>query len=271
MPIVNSINSDDFGRDDVIKLYMVLQYFGAIAVTASTATSINNLDSDSITAPLAAAQGKALKGLIDTLTIAPVDGGNPAAATKRFQFRRGTSAQWTSNNPTLAQGELAVELDTLKLKVGDGTSNYNTLPYFVAAQNSLTPASSNLPPTVDAVNAALAAFGAPGVVGVNASNDITGSRALAAADFDGNVRRVTSAATLTIPTIATMGLSATPNQLRTIGFLNLSTLGFSVASGVTVNGVAGPASVAPIGGAPVGYGFYTLTQTAVGANTWALQ
>jgi major tropism determinant Mtd-like protein/collagen triple helix repeat protein len=46
-----------------------------------------------------------------------------------IQMRRGLAAEWTSANPLLAQGEIAVELDTLKWKVGDGTTNWAALPY----------------------------------------------------------------------------------------------------------------------------------------------
>ena len=51
----------------------------------------------------------------------------------QIQLRRGDAADWTSNNPTLAEGEVGVEIDTLKLKVGNGTDNWNTLPYFGSA------------------------------------------------------------------------------------------------------------------------------------------
>lgn len=47
----------------------------------------------------------------------------------RIQFRRSTAAQWTNANPTLAQGELALELDTRKFKIGDGVTPWNSLPY----------------------------------------------------------------------------------------------------------------------------------------------
>lgn len=46
-----------------------------------------------------------------------------------IQFRRGTSAQWTSTNPTLAQGELGIELDTNKFKIGDGATAWNSMMY----------------------------------------------------------------------------------------------------------------------------------------------
>ena len=46
-----------------------------------------------------------------------------------IQIRNGTAAQWTSANPVLDVGELGVETDTHKLKVGDGTTAWNSLPY----------------------------------------------------------------------------------------------------------------------------------------------
>jgi hypothetical protein len=51
----------------------------------------------------------------------------------QIQLRRGDAADWTSTNPTLAEGEVGIEIDTLKLKVGNGTDNWNTLPYFGSA------------------------------------------------------------------------------------------------------------------------------------------
>lgn len=47
----------------------------------------------------------------------------------KIQIRRDTAANWTSANPTLAQGEFGWELDTAKIKVGDGTTAWNSLAY----------------------------------------------------------------------------------------------------------------------------------------------
>lgn len=46
-----------------------------------------------------------------------------------IKFRRDTSANWTSVNPIPAQGEPCYETDTGKLKIGNGSDNYTTLPY----------------------------------------------------------------------------------------------------------------------------------------------
>ena len=46
-----------------------------------------------------------------------------------FQLRRGKASVWKKNNPVLAKGEPGVELDTLKMKIGDGATPWNDLPY----------------------------------------------------------------------------------------------------------------------------------------------
>ena len=47
----------------------------------------------------------------------------------QLQFRRGTAAQWTSTNPTLAAGEMGIETDTQNFKIGTGALAWNSLPY----------------------------------------------------------------------------------------------------------------------------------------------
>lgn len=47
----------------------------------------------------------------------------------KVQQKRGTAANLASVNPTPAAGEIIWESDTNKLKVGDGTTAYNSLPY----------------------------------------------------------------------------------------------------------------------------------------------
>lgn len=46
-----------------------------------------------------------------------------------IQHRRGTAAEWLSADPVLASGEIGVETDTLKFKIGDGTSAWSALAY----------------------------------------------------------------------------------------------------------------------------------------------
>jgi len=46
-------------------------------------------------------------------------------------MRRGTAQDWIDSDPILASGEVGVELDTGKLKYGDGVSVWTVLNYFV--------------------------------------------------------------------------------------------------------------------------------------------
>lgn len=54
------------------------------------------------------------------------------AVVTQIQIRRGTAAQWTSANPTLASGEFGYETDTGKFKIGDGSTAWNSLSYKAA-------------------------------------------------------------------------------------------------------------------------------------------
>jgi hypothetical protein len=49
----------------------------------------------------------------------------------RMQQRRGTAAQWSGANPILAAGEIGFETDTGKFKIGNGSSLWSALNYYV--------------------------------------------------------------------------------------------------------------------------------------------
>ena len=51
-------------------------------------------------------------------------------ATK-IQLRRDTAANWTSTNPTLSSGEIGFETNTGKFKIGNGSSVWSALDYFL--------------------------------------------------------------------------------------------------------------------------------------------
>ncbi len=67
-------------------------------------------------------------------------------ATK-VQLRRGNASVWTSANPILGAGEIGLELDTGKFKVGNGTDNWTTLPYNASVWNDVTGKPSTFPPS----------------------------------------------------------------------------------------------------------------------------
>jgi len=64
---------------------------------------------------------------------------------KTLQLRRDSAADWTSNNPTLSEGEIGYETDTGKVKIGDGSTVWNSLDYLDSAidHDQLTNFASN--------------------------------------------------------------------------------------------------------------------------------
>jgi len=56
----------------------------------------------------------------------------------QLQLRRGSASQWTAANTLLAQGELGLETDTGKLKIGDGSTVWTSLSYYTAGSAAVT-------------------------------------------------------------------------------------------------------------------------------------
>ena len=69
----------------------------------------------------------------------------------RIQLRRDTATNWTSANPILRAGEVGIETDTQRIKIGDGSATWSTRPYINILPSELTELSQ------DAVNQALTA------------------------------------------------------------------------------------------------------------------
>ena len=55
----------------------------------------------------------------------------------RLVLRHDTAENWTKENPVLLEGEVGVETNTSKLKIGDGTSHWETLKYSGADENDI--------------------------------------------------------------------------------------------------------------------------------------
>ena len=47
----------------------------------------------------------------------------------KIQHRRGTTSQWSKANPTLAAGEIGLDTDLMKIKMGDGSTAWNSLGF----------------------------------------------------------------------------------------------------------------------------------------------
>jgi hypothetical protein len=71
------------------------------------------------------------------------------AAETIIQIRRGLAATWSSLNPILSAGEMGLETDTKKMKIGDGSTVWNTLAYRVGQVDNIN-FSGNTISSVDA-------------------------------------------------------------------------------------------------------------------------
>jgi len=59
-------------------------------------------------------------------------------AITRIKLRGDTAANWTSANPVLAEREVGLEIDSQKIKVGDGSLAWNSLDYYIPDTISYT-------------------------------------------------------------------------------------------------------------------------------------
>lgn len=118
--------------------------------------------------------------------------------------RRGTASQWTSANTVLAAGEFGVETDTGQFKIGDGTTAWNSLPYFKD--------------TIDL--------------------NIDAKAPLASPTFTGNVVLPTTTVigSVSQSEIAVLdGLTATTSELNTLDGITASTNELNILDGVTAD------------------------------------
>ena len=108
----------------------------------------------------------------------------------RIQLRRDTAANWVSNNPILLSGELGIETDTLKFKIGNGSRWNSTTSYAlklgeangVATLNSIGKIpTSQLPDSISAsvdLNGAIAALTTDSIAEGSTNKYFTNQRAI---------------------------------------------------------------------------------------------
>ena len=89
----------------------------------------------------------------------------------KLQLRRGTASEWSTTNPLLSEGELGLELDTGKFKVGNGTQNWNALVYASGIQGPTGPSGAAGAAGPSGANGAA---GAPGPTGERGPTGIQG-------------------------------------------------------------------------------------------------
>lgn len=153
------------------------------AATMTPAEVVTNMPDGTIpTAKLA-------DGAVTAAKAAALDGGTATTPGFRIRPRRDTAANWASANPILAAGEVGQETDTGIVKLGDGTTAWNSirpilnrryarLDSWVPARinESLTEAPLRDQPTVTWTNTMATALSSPVVYvppGVNGGSQVT--------------------------------------------------------------------------------------------------
>ena len=63
--------------------------------------------------------------------------GTSSVPNGSLQVRHDLAGLWLISNPILALGEIGIETDTYQLKVGNGTSTWNTLPYISVPSSNI--------------------------------------------------------------------------------------------------------------------------------------
>jgi hypothetical protein len=115
--------------------------------------------------------------------------------TARLQNRRDTAANWTANNPTLAAGEIGLETDTAKYKMGDGTTAWNSLAYaYTAGAAGATgptgPIGATGPTGVTGITGPTGPVGATGPTGPTGATGPAGATGASGATGAGGVENV---------------------------------------------------------------------------------
>ena len=175
----------------------------------------------------------------------------------QIQLRRDTASNWTSNNPTLAQGEFAIETDTDKYKIGDGSTAWTSLGYSSLPANVL-------PLTGGTLTGALTINGASPLVFEGATADAyettiavtdpTADRTITLPNSTGTVALTTdlsSYATLASPTLTgtpaapTASANTSTTQVATTAFVMTEVGDYATLASPTLTGTpAAPTAAA---------------------------
>ena len=180
------------------------------------------------------------------------------AVQTQILHRRDTAANWTSTNPVLGAGELGFETNTTKFKIGDGTTAWASLNYYVSVASPTFTGTVTGTPAAGTTSTGTTGFG---YMGLPQNSATTGAYGILAADAGTHIYS-TASRVITIPTNSSIAMP--------IG----STLVFVAGSGATVTiannsdtmylagtGTTGSRTLAPFGVA---------TAIKIAATTWIM-
>lgn len=154
--------------------------------------------------------------------------------TSRLQNRRDTAAAWTSANPTLAAGEMGLETDTSKWKMGNGTTAWNSLAYAYTAGSAGAQGTTGSQGAIGAqgLQGVTGAQGQVGQQGITGSQGATGTQGLQGLQ---GLQGTTGAQGLT----GSQGAQGTQGIQGTVGNAGGGISGFNAQTGTTYTLVIG--------------------------------
>lgn len=193
----------------------------------------------------------------------------------RIQFRRDTTANWTSINPILLQGEFAYSLDTGFAKIGDGSSTWTQLTYF-GGTGPTGPGVAISGPTGSTLTSEATGIGftGGGISAITAVGDFvtvsigggtaaqkTANYTIALSDSNGSIEMsATSTTTVTVPLNSSVPfLPGVSVQILRGG---TGEVGITGASGTTLRSAQSLFNL--------NYQYSTATLTKTATNTWYL-
>lgn len=115
-----------------------------------------------------------------------------------FRLRRGTAIEWTEANPILRVGEPGVEIDTQRLKIGNGITSWVGLPYI---SNDTVIAQMIAEAVIEGVPGPQGPPGPQGIQGVKGDTGNTGAAGADGASYTGPTITVSP----TAPSAPTVG------------------------------------------------------------------
>lgn len=159
--------------------------------------------------------------------------------TSRLQNRRDTAANWTSNNPTLAAGEIGLETDTSKYKMGDGTTAWNSLAYaYTAGAAGATGPTGPIGATGPAGATGTTGPAGGGIGGFNAQTGTTYTLVI------GDLNKLVTASNASAITVTVPPSVFSANDVINLQQVGAGQVTFAQGSGVTITST-GAVSTAP--------------------------
>lgn len=143
----------------------------------------------------------------------------------KILLRNDTASNWTTNNPTLAKGQLGVQIDTKKFKFGDGVTPWNSLNYGAGADIALATSSAN------------------GLMSSSDFNKLAGITAGAEPNVIEVVKKNGTALTITNKAVDITVPTATSDLTNDSGFITTSDIPEGAAASTTTPKMDGTAAV----------------------------